>query len=269
MLGYGEMRGRSWVVTGGVGFIGYHVSHALLARGDEVTVIDDFSDAPYPEVYKRRNAADLIRDFAHLRIVTACVTDAEAIDPCFEGADGVIHLAGLAGVRPSIRSPAHYAHVNVTGTATVLEIARARGIQRVSFASSSSVYGNSTPLPANEDEPAIAPESPYGASKRCAELVAQSIAQHAPTMGVRALRFFTVYGPRQRPEMAIMLFSREPCARAKRSPYSVMGRCDATSRMSTTSSVASLPLPTRIDQAFAHTILGRARRCSSRSSSTP
>jgi UDP-glucuronate 4-epimerase len=211
MLGYGEMRGRSWVVTGGVGFIGYHVSHALLARGDEVTVIDDFSDAPYPEVYKRRNAADLIRDFAHLRIVTACVTDAEAIDPCFEGADGVIHLAGLAGVRPSIRSPAHYAHVNVTGTATVLEIARARGIQRVSFASSSSVYGNSTPLPANEDEPAIAPESPYGASKRCAELVAQSIAQHAPTMGVRALRFFTVYGPRQRPEMAITLFARAMC----------------------------------------------------------
>jgi UDP-glucuronate 4-epimerase len=202
------MSGHSWVVTGGVGFIGYHVSRALLARGDRVTVIDDFSDAPYPAAYKRRNAEDLTRDFPGVRIVTACVTDRRAIEPCFDGADGVVHLAGLAGVRPSIRSPARYAHVNVTGTATVLEIAQARGIQRVSFASSSSVYGNDTPLPAREEEPAISPESPYGASKRCAELLAQSIAQHATPMTVSALRFFTVYGPRQRPEMAITLFAR-------------------------------------------------------------
>jgi UDP-glucuronate 4-epimerase len=202
------MSGLSWVVTGGVGFIGYHVSRALLARGDRVTVIDDFSDAPYPRTYKKRNAEDLTREFPDVHIVTACVTDRNAIDPCFDGADGIVHLAGLAGVRPSIQTPARYAHVNVTGTATVLEIARAREIARVSFASSSSVYGNSTPLPASEDEPAIFPESPYGASKRCAELVAQSIAQHAPSMTVSALRFFTVYGPRQRPEMAITLFAR-------------------------------------------------------------
>lgn len=202
------MGGLSWVVTGGVGFIGYHVSRALLARGDEVTIVDDFSDAPYPAAFKARNADDLTREFPRVCIVTACVTDRGAIDPCFDGADGVIHLAGLAGVRPSIRSPARYAHVNVTGTATVLEIARTRRIRRVSFASSSSVYGNSTPLPAREDEPAISPESPYGASKRCAELVAQSIARHEPTMTVGALRFFTVYGPRQRPEMAITLFAR-------------------------------------------------------------
>ena len=199
---------HSWVVTGGVGFIGYHVSRALLARGDRVTVVDDFSDAPYPAAYKTRNAEDLSREFPDVRVATACVTDRGAIDPCFEGADGVIHLAGLAGVRPSIQTPARYAHVNVTGTATVLEIARARGIRRVSFASSSSVYGNSTPLPAREEEPAVSPESPYGASKRCAELMAQSLAQHAPAMTVSALRFFTVYGPRQRPEMAITLFAR-------------------------------------------------------------
>lgn len=202
------MSGPSWVVTGGVGFIGYHVSRALLARGDEVTIIDDFSDAPYPEAYKRRNAEDLGHEFPRVRVVTACITERSAIEPCFEAADGVIHLAGLAGVRPSIQSPARYAHVNVTGTANVLEIARARGIRRVSFASSSSIYGNDTPLPAREEEPAIFPESPYGASKRCAELVAQSIAQHAPTMTVAALRFFTVYGARQRPEMAITLFAR-------------------------------------------------------------
>ena len=135
-----------------------------------------------------------------MRIVTACVTDKEALAPCFAGADGVIHLAGLAGVRPSIQSPARYAHVNIVGTGNVLEIARSLGIRRVSFASSSSIYGNDTPLPAKEDEPALSPESPYGASKRCAELVAQSIARHDCSL--------TVYGPRQRPEMAITLFAR-------------------------------------------------------------
>jgi UDP-glucuronate 4-epimerase len=211
--------GRSWVVTGGVGFIGYHVSRALLSRGDRVTIVDDFSDAPYPAAYKRNNHRDLVREFPSfdgaippksqgVRVVAACVTDRAAMEPLFEGADGVIHLAGLAGVRPSIQTPARYAHVNVTGTAIVLEIAREHGIRHVSFASSSSIYGNDTPLPAKEDEPAIFPESPYGASKRCAELVAQSIARHAPAMTVSALRFFTVYGPRQRPEMAITLFMR-------------------------------------------------------------
>jgi UDP-glucuronate 4-epimerase len=199
---------RTWVVTGGVGFIGYHVSRALLARGDRVTIIDDFSDAPYPEAYKRRNDRDLVGEFPGVRVVTACVTDKEAIAPSFEGADGVIHLAGLAGVRPSILAPARYAHVNVVGTANVLEIARDLGIRRVSFASSSSIYGNDTALPAKEDVPAVGPESPYGASKRCAELVAQSIAKHEPALTVSALRFFTVYGPRQRPEMAITLFAR-------------------------------------------------------------
>jgi UDP-glucuronate 4-epimerase len=199
---------RAWVVTGGVGFIGYHVSRALLARGDRVTIVDDFSDAPYPEAYKRRNQEDLSREFPAVRVVTACVTNRDALAPSFDGADGVIHLAGLAGVRPSISSPARYAHVNVTGTGHVLELARAHGIRRVAFASSSSVYGNDTPLPASEDEPALSPESPYGASKRSAELMARAIAKHMPSLTVSALRFFTVYGPRQRPEMAITLFTR-------------------------------------------------------------
>jgi UDP-glucuronate 4-epimerase len=199
---------RRWVVTGGVGFIGYHVSRALLARGDRVTIVDDFSDAPYPEAYKRRNEHDLRAKFPNVAITKACVTDKEAISPLFEGADAIIHLAGIAGVRPSIQSPAHYAHVNVVGTANVLEIARTLGIPRVSFASSSSVYGNDTSLPAGEDAPALRPESPYGASKRSAELMAESIARHDPRLAVAALRLFTVYGPRQRPEMAITLFAR-------------------------------------------------------------
>jgi UDP-glucuronate 4-epimerase len=198
----------TWVVTGGVGFIGTHVTWALLARGDQVTVVDDFSDAPYPAAYKRRNAGDLSHAFPGLRILEASVTDRASIEPAFEGVDGVIHLAGLAGVRPSISDPARYAWVNVVGTSHVLEIARARGIRRVSFASSSSIYGDNTPLPAKEDEASVFPESPYGASKRAAELLAESIAKHAPGMTASALRFFTVYGPRQRPEMAITLFAR-------------------------------------------------------------
>jgi len=211
---------QAWVVTGGVGFIGTHVTWALLARGDRVTVVDDFSDAPYPEAYKRRNARDLAEAFPAVRIVEASVTDREAIEPAFEGASGVIHLAGLAGVRPSIASPARYAEVNAVGTSRVLEIARARGIRRVAFASSSSVYGDDTPLPAREDAPSISPESPYGASKRAAELLAASIARHAPQMTVSALRLFTVYGPRQRPEMAITLFAR---AMLRGEPITVFG----------------------------------------------
>ena len=199
-----------WVVTGGVGFIGHHLCRALLARGDEVVVVDDFSDAPYPRTWKRENQRRLESEPGadRFRVVTACVTDREAMKPCFEGADGVVHLAGLAGVRPSFREPARYARVNVEGTAVTLELARAAGAKRYLFASSSSVYGNSTPLPAREDAPSIEPESPYAATKRSAELVASSIARVARELPITALRFFTVYGPRQRPEMAITLFMR-------------------------------------------------------------
>jgi UDP-glucuronate 4-epimerase len=201
------MTPRAWLVTGGAGFIGYHVTRALLARGDRVVVLDDFSDAPYPTAYKKRNARDLEREF-EVVVREGCVTDRPRLEAVFAGADGVIHLAGLAGVRPSLRDPARYQRVNVEGTAHVLEVARARGVRTFVMASSSSVYGNSTPLPAREDEPAMVPESPYAASKRAAELVAGSIARHDPSMCVAALRFFTVYGARQRPEMAITLFAR-------------------------------------------------------------
>jgi UDP-glucuronate 4-epimerase len=200
------------VVTGGVGFIGYHTSRALLARGDDIVVIDDFSNAPYPTAEKERNERDLLAEFPAARVVRASVTDREAIAPLFDGADAVLHLAGLAGVRPSFADPARYARVNVEGTAIVHEIARERGIARLVFASSSSVYGNATPLPAREDAPAVVPESPYAASKRSAELVASALCRRTPSMHCAALRFFTVYGPRQRPEMAITLFARAAIA---------------------------------------------------------
>jgi UDP-glucuronate 4-epimerase len=201
------------VVTGGVGFIGYHVTRALLERGDDVAVVDDFSDAPYPVAEKRRNERDLKAEFPRVAVVRGCVTDRAAMEPVVEGAAVVLHLAGLAGVRPSFADPARYARVNVEGTAVVQELAREHGVGRFLFASSSSVYGNATSLPAREDAPAIGPESPYAASKRSAELVASSLSRRTPSMPCVALRFFTVYGPRQRPEMAITLFTRAVLAR--------------------------------------------------------
>jgi UDP-glucuronate 4-epimerase len=196
------------VVTGGVGFIGYHVTRALAMRGDRIVVVDDFSDAPYPRAYKRRNAADLVAEFPGVRTVEACVTDREAMAPLIAGANVVVHLAGLAGVRPSFADPATYARVNVEGTAVVQDLALKAGVQRFLFASSSSVYGNTTPLPAREGAPAVDPQSPYAATKRAAELAALALSRKAPSMPCTALRFFTVYGPRQRPEMAITLFTR-------------------------------------------------------------
>jgi nucleoside-diphosphate-sugar epimerase len=122
------------LVTGGVGFIGYHVARALLERGDDVVVADDFSDRPYPVREKLRNEADLVADFPRARVVRACVTDRAAMTPLVGEADAVLHLAGLAGVRPSFGDPVRYARVNVEGTAVVQELARERGIERFLYA---------------------------------------------------------------------------------------------------------------------------------------
>jgi UDP-glucuronate 4-epimerase len=200
------------VVTGGVGFIGFHLTRALLRRGDSVVVVDDFSDAPYPRSLKIQNASELSAEFKTVRIVEGCVTDRAAMDAILRGSDSVIHLAGLAGVRPSFSDPARYARVNVEGTVVVQQAARQAGVTRFLFASSSSIYGNATPLPASEDAAATVPESPYAATKRAAELVVGVIARKDPSMACTALRLFTVYGPRQRPEMAIATFARDLCA---------------------------------------------------------
>ncbi len=203
------------LLTGGVGFIGYHLARALLARGDGVVILDDFSDAPYPKVAKLRNERDLRAEHPRLQVARGCVTDQALVSELARGADVVLHLAGLAVVRPSFADPARYARVNVEGTAAVHEAARAAGVERFVFASSSSVYGNATPLPAREDAPAVAPESPYAASKRGAELVAAAMSRRTPSMRCAALRFFTVYGPRQRPELAITSFARSLLARER------------------------------------------------------
>jgi UDP-glucuronate 4-epimerase len=202
-----------WLVTGGVGFIGHHLTTTLLRRGDRVRVVDDFSDAPYPEALKRANAATLTSTFGdRFELVEGCITDRALAPRLFEspqGVTGVLHLAGLAGVRPSFAYPARYTKVNVEGTATLFDAAQRAGIEAFVFASSSSVYGNATPLPALEDAPAMEHESPYAASKRSAELVLQAMIKKTPSMRCPMLRFFTVYGPRQRPEMAITSFLRD------------------------------------------------------------
>ncbi|MFO0667088.1 MAG: NAD-dependent epimerase/dehydratase family protein [Polyangiaceae bacterium] len=197
------------LVTGGVGFIGSHVSRALLLRGEDVNILDDFSNAPYPTAYKERNLADLQREFGkRVTLFRGCVTERALAEKAIDGCERVIHLAGLAGVRPSFQRPADYARVNVEGTALIAQLTIASGIRKLAVASSSSVYGNSTPLPAREDAPCIAPESPYAASKRGAELLLHAYTKSCPDLRCAALRFFTVYGARQRPEMAITLFTR-------------------------------------------------------------
>ena len=200
---------KRWLVTGGVGFIGSHLCRALLTRGDTVRVVDDFSNAPYPTALKRENQEALGRDFGKaFEVAEGCVCDRELASRIVEGTDGILHLAGLAGVRPSFADPARYARVNIEGTANLLDAAQRAGHDLFVFASSSSVYGNATPLPAQEDAPSIVPESPYASSKRAAELIASAMLRKTPKMRLPALRFFTVYGPRQRPEMAITTFLR-------------------------------------------------------------
>jgi len=200
---------QRWLVSGGVGFIGHHLVRSLLARGDHVRVIDDFSNAPYPTRLKRKNAEELARESKNVEIVEGGVDDATLVERVTKGVDGVLHLAGLAGVRPSFADPARYQRVNVEGTATMLHAAQQANVGLFVLASSSSVYGNATPLPAREDAPAIVPESPYAASKRGAELVTSALMRKTPAMRCAALRFFTVYGPRQRPEMAISMWLRK------------------------------------------------------------
>jgi len=189
------------VVTGGAGFIGSHVCEALVARGDEVVAVDNF-DPFYPRAVKERNL-DAVRRTPRFRLVEADV----ARDPIpLDGAAAVIHLAARPGVRPSLADPAGYVDANVRGTACVLDAARHAGVARVVLGSSSSVYGDDTPAPFAETAPAGAPISPYAATKRAAELLAHAFA-HLYALRVVCLRFFTVYGPRQRPDLAIHRFT--------------------------------------------------------------
>ncbi|MSP26077.1 MAG: NAD-dependent epimerase/dehydratase family protein [Myxococcales bacterium] len=193
------------LVTGIAGFIGSHVAERLVGRGDTVVGLDNF-DAFYARSMKERNVSSLR---GHVEIVDGDIGDRACLDALLQrgGFDAVLHLAALAGVRPSLRAPWRYQLVNVVGTSHVAEAMVAHGVGRLVFASSSSVYGNNTDVPYEESQRVDLPASPYAVSKRACELL---LATLCDLFGLSAscLRYFTVYGPRQRPEMAIHKFAR-------------------------------------------------------------
>jgi UDP-glucuronate 4-epimerase len=193
------------LVTGIAGFIGSHLAERLVARGHDVVGVDNL-DPFYARAIKLRNLAAL---GPRARFVEGDILDAALLDRLLGAArfDAVVHLAALAGVGPSLRAPARYQRVNAEGTSLVAEAAARHGVPKLVFASSSSVYGANTKVPFEETDRVDDPVSPYAASKRSAELVLR--AAHLSTgLGVTALRYFTVYGPRQRPDMAIHKFCR-------------------------------------------------------------
>ena len=193
------------VVTGGAGFIGSHLVERLLADGRRVVVLDNF-DPFYPADAKRTNLAGAARHPA-FRLVEGDIRDPAAVGAALaEPVDAVVHLAAKAGVRPSIEDPAGYASVNVEGTVALLEACRRARVERFVFGSSSSVYGNNAKVPFAEDDPVDRPVSPYAATKRAGELLAHTY-HHLYGTKVCCLRFFTVYGPRQRPDLAIRKFA--------------------------------------------------------------
>jgi len=195
------------LVTGGAGFIGSHLVERLLAEGRRVIVLDNF-DSFYDPAIKRCNISAVL-DHEGYRLVEGDIRDEDAIEALFasESIDAVVHLAARAGVRPSIEQPALYTSVNLSGTTVLLEACRRHGVGRFVFGSSSSVYGNNKKVPFSEDDPVDRPISPYGATKKAGEVLCYSF-HHLTGMSMACLRFFTVFGPRQRPEMAIHKFTR-------------------------------------------------------------
>jgi UDP-glucuronate 4-epimerase len=194
------------LVTGAAGFIGSTLVDRLLGEGRTVVGLDAF-DPFYPEEQKRANLEGAFAS-DRFQLVEADIRDADALERIFgEGRfDAVVHLAALAGVRPSLERPARYADVNVHGTSAVLEAAVRHGRPRIVFASSSSVYGERSDGPFLETDPVERPVSPYAATKRAGELVAHTF-HHAHDLSVTCARIFTVYGPRQRPDLAIRKFT--------------------------------------------------------------
>ncbi len=195
-----------YLVTGAAGFIGSHLTERLLARGDRVLGVDNF-DPFYDPAEKRANLVPAgERDGFLLAEVDCARLDALRAALADEEFDAIVHLAAKAGVRPSIARPTDYVEANVVGTQAVLEVARERGVGRVVLGSSSSVYGDNRKVPFAEDDPVERPISPYAATKRAAELLCLT---HRRLHGgaVCALRYFTVYGPRQRPDLAIRSFA--------------------------------------------------------------
>jgi len=198
---------RNILVTGGAGFIGSHLIRRFLAEGVRVVCYDNFSSYYDPEL-KRENIRPFLESEG-FSLVEANIMDGSSLRKVFaqHSFDAVVHLAAIVGVRYSLSHPATYFDVNVKGTLNLLEEARRARVSKIIFASSSSVYGMNSQVPFKEDDPAIHPISPYAASKRAAELLCFTY-HHLYGLDVFCLRFFTAYGPAQRPEMAIHTFTR-------------------------------------------------------------
>ena len=197
----------NFLVTGGAGFIGSHVCERLLCDGHSVWAFDDLNDFYDPQ-FKRANLRDIQALAQPFEFFHGDLTDRAALDELFSSVkfDQVIHLAARAGVRPSIAQPALYQCVNVEGTVNVLEAARTTGVKKITIASSSSVYGVNAKVPFSESDPIFSAVSPYAASKLACEALGHTW-HHLYKMDVAMLRFFTVYGPRQRPDLAIHKFT--------------------------------------------------------------
>ena len=199
---------KNLLITGGAGFIGSHlVDHLLRQDVEHITVVDDFNDFYEPDI-KRENVREHLND-ARYRLAEVDVRDRRGLDRFFEEQrfDCIVHLAARAGVRPSLAEPELYSETNIKGTLNLLELARQHNIKQFVFGSSSSVYGINAKVPFSEDDPIRQPISPYAATKGAGELLCHT---YSHLYGIRCvcLRFFTVYGPRQRPDLAIHKFAR-------------------------------------------------------------
>ncbi|MCK4913357.1 MAG: GDP-mannose 4,6-dehydratase [Planctomycetes bacterium] len=194
------------LVTGAAGFIGSHLCHRLLKGGNAVVGLDNF-DAFYDRKIKESNVHEL-ENFDSFRFVEGDIRDAVCVDSiCGDSIDVIVHLAAKAGVRPSIADPVGYADCNINGTVVVLESAKKNNIKKFIFASSSSIYGNNKKVPFSETDNVDFPISPYAATKKAGELLCYTYS-HLYDIDMTCLRFFTVYGPKQRPDLAIHKFCK-------------------------------------------------------------
>lgn len=203
-----SLRGVNFLVTGGAGFIGSHLCERLLLSGHAVWTLDDLNDFYDPQM-KRHNLRALQSLAKPFEFVQGDLTDRTVVNQLFADVkfDQVIHLAARAGVRPSLEKPALYQRVNVEGTVNLLEAARLKGVKKLTLASSSSVYGVNAKMPFSETDPIFTAISPYAASKLACEALGH-VYHHTYGFDVAMLRFFTVYGPRQRPDLAIRKFTK-------------------------------------------------------------
>jgi UDP-glucuronate 4-epimerase len=197
---------KKFLVTGAAGFIGSHLCERLIAEGHTAVGLDNF-DPFYDRKIKESNIKTLIKS-GKFKIVEGDIRDAACVDSiCKSGIDAIVHLAAKAGVRPSIADPLGYADCNINGTMVLLESAKKCGIKKFVFASSSSIYGNNKKVPFSETDNVDNPISPYAATKKACELICYTY-HSLYKIDISCLRFFTVYGPRQRPDLAIHKFAK-------------------------------------------------------------